>query len=391
MQKVITLDDVIASHEKYGCVLGFNAKKSRDLKTLNPKSKFDTTYIPIEFNHINGSKMPVKIKFSNQLTASGAKIPQGSDEEGTPKYLNLSFSHMEKEDIEGGDYVAKTCDTKEKQDIENKRVSDNIAEYMANNAKFLKVMDIIESSYNTVCQQIISEESSFQFQLRKDKKQKDITTHSFKQTTFANRETNKDEKLKNPIYRLKIPVCKKDGRIGIWSNYNNEFKPTVFDARKMTKKNNYQAVPAQVVVNGKLCDLDVNNAASFITYKSLVGGHIVFECIVVSKFGLSINSSFYDLFVIRHKAKAASSTISRDEIIQMRGGAASDDDDSDAELVKETPVVNNSSDSDEAVEVIRPEEPVDSDDEPDSKTEIKVEEPEPKKAPTRGRKPASKK
>ena len=391
MQKVITLDDVIASHEKYGCVLAFNAKKARDLKTLNPKSRFDTTYIPIEFNHINGSKMPVKIKFSEQLTASGAKIPQGSDEEGTPKYLNLSFSHMKKEDIEGGDYVAKTCDTKEKQDIENKRVSDNITKYMANNAKFLQVLDIIESSYNTVCQQIIAEESTFQFQLRKDKKQKDITIHSFKQTTFANRETNKDEELENPIYRLKIPVYKKDGRIGIWSNYNNEFKPTVFDARKMTKKNNYQAVPAQVIVNGKLCDLDVNNAASFITYKSLAGGHIVFECIVVSKFGLSINSSFYDLFLIRHKAKTASSTISRDEIIQMRGGAASEDDDSDAELVKETPVVDNSSDSDEAVEVNRPEEPVDSDDEPDSKTEIKVEEPEPKKTPARGRKPASKK
>ena len=40
--------------------------------------------------------------------------------------------------------------------------------------------------------------------------------------------------LENPIYRLKIPVCKKDGRLGIWSSYNNEFKPTVFDNGKGT-------------------------------------------------------------------------------------------------------------------------------------------------------------
>jgi hypothetical protein len=327
MQKTISLNDIIASESKFGCVLTYNPKKARDLKTLNPKSKFDTTYIPLLFKHINGKEMPVKIKFSEQIIGSSAKAPQGSDEEDIPKHLNISFMQMKRDDIEGGDYVPKKKDDSDLQDIEDKRVSANIDKYVDNNLKFIKVLNIIDASYKTVCADIKSKERTFSFRVKKDRKQTDITVFSIKQETRLDRDTNNDERLENPIFRLKVPVCKKDGRIGIWSNYNNKFQPTVFDARKMNKKNNYQPVPAKVVVDGKLRDLDVNSANSFITYKSLIGGTLSVECVVASKFGLSMNNSFYDLYVYRHKTKASQNALSKEDIIQMRGGASEDEED----------------------------------------------------------------
>ena len=380
VQKVITPEDVFASHTKFGCVLKTDVKDVRDLKTINPKSKYDVSYFDLKFKHVNGSELPVKIKFSKQLIASGAKAPQGADDESNPKNLNISFSHLKRDDIATGDYVPKTKDTPEKQEIENKRMSDTIDEYMEINAKFLKVLDIIESSYQTVCQDLIANEAKLPVRIQKDKNQKNITIHSIKQTSWLNRETKKDEKLEHPIFRVKIPICQKNGLVGVWSNYNNEFKPIVFDARKMTEKNKYQPVPAKVMVEGKLCDLDAKNAGSFITYKSLIGGNLMIKEITCSKFGFSLSTAFYDLFVIRHKAKAASAAITREEIIQMRGDIS--DDDSDAELAEE-PAEEPAEDSDEdAVEVKQneptanlsdPVDPVDSDDEP--KEELKVEEP----------------
>lgn len=369
MQKSISLDDVIASEAKFGCVLSYNAKEVRDLKTLNPKSKYDTTYMPIKFKHVNGTEVPVKIKISEIMIGSSAKAPQGSDDDGIPKHLNISFMNLKKSDIEGGDYVPNKKNTPELQEIENKRVSDNIARYEDNLKKFIKVLDIIDSSYKKLCEDIKSNENSFTFRVRKDRNQKEINVFSIKQVTRLNRESNQDEKLENPIFRLKVPVCKNDGRVGVWSNYHNSFKHIVFDARRMNKKNNYQPVPAKVKVDGKLRDLDVTNASSFISYKSLIGGNITFECIVASKFGLSMNSSFYDLYVYRHKAKSSQNTISREEIIQMRGGVdENEDEESDVEISDEKSEkdVEDEDEDEEAEEAVEEyKEPVDTDEEVD--------------------------
>jgi hypothetical protein len=351
MQKIISLDDVLASAAKYGDdgVLQANLNNVRDLKTLNPKSKYDTTYIPLEFKHLTGIIPKFKIKFGEQLIASSAKAPQGSDSEGIPKHLSLSFMKLNREEIEGGDYVPKNKDTPEEQKKEEVRLKANIDRYMENNTKFLKVLDIINLSYKSVCADLEKQSKTLKFRIRKDRNQKDITIFSIKQNTRLDRDTNEDVNLKNPIYRLKIPVYKKDGRIGVWSNYYNLFKPIVFDARKMNKKNGYKPVSAKVKVSGKSRDLDVNNASSFITYKSLIGGHIQFECIVASKFGLSLNNGFYDLYVYRHKAKVAQSTMSAEDIMQMRGGDDSEDE-SDVELIEDKPDEEENSDEEEEEE-----------------------------------------
>ena len=330
MQNSISLDDVLASHEKFDCVLTYNIKKVNDLKTKNPKSSYDVTYIPLLFRHVNGKKMNVKIKFSEQIIASSAKTPQG-DEEGIPKHLNLSFIKMNKEDIEGGDYVPREMPDSILQEKEDARMKSNIERYMENNEKFLNVLDIIDNSYKAVCRELEEKADTFNFRIKKDRNQKDITIFSIKQTKRIDRDTNKDEPLTDPIYRLRIPVCKKDGRIGVWSTYHDKFRPIVFDARKMTKKNGYTQVPAKVKVDGKYEDLDVNNANEFIAYKSLVGGNISFECVVVSKFGISLNNSFFDLYVYKHKTKMSASTLTREEIIQMRGGIDECEDEEESE------------------------------------------------------------
>jgi hypothetical protein len=336
MQAAISLDEVIESAVKYnGCVLTYNEKKVRDLKTLNPKSVYDTAYIPLQFKHVNGKLMPVKIKFTELLICSSAKAPQSSSEEGIPKHLNISFMKLKREDIAGGDYTPKQKPTPELQAAEDERVAGNISRYMENLEKFLKVLEIIDNSYKTVCAELISNEANLSFRIRKDRKMKDIPVFSRKQETRLNKDTNQDEKLENPIFRLQIPVYKKDGRIGNWSNYKNKFINTVFDARKMTKKNNYQAVPAKVKVGDKLVDLDVNNASAFITYKSLIGGSITFDSIVASKFGLSLDNCFYELYVYRHKAKASQVSTTKEDIIRMRGGESTESDDDEAEVSNE--------------------------------------------------------
>jgi hypothetical protein len=361
MQSSITPDDVIASEAKYGCVLMPDLKKVRDLKTLNPKSPYDTTYIPLLFKHINGKNMKVKIEFSEQLISSGAKKPQGNEEEkDVPKYMSIAFSNMPRENIEGGDYIPKEKDTDEAQEKENKRLSTNIDRYMGNTTKFLRVLDIIDASYKQVCENL-KNATDLKFKIKKDRKQTDITIYSIKQTTRLDKDTDTDEVLENPIYRVRIPVCKKDetdgkvGKIGIWSNYHKNFKHTVFDARKMNNKNNYQSVPlchevdieesaakklkkkkvkvySRMVDNKKqyyiLEDLTVDNASSVITYKSLVGGTISFECITSSKFGLSMAANFYDLYVFRHKTREVQNN-SKEVALRLRGGIENEDEDSD--------------------------------------------------------------
>ena len=245
-------------------------------------------------------------------------------------------------------------------------MKENIDRYIENNEKFIKVLNIIDKAYKLLCADIISKDSTFSFRIKKDRNQKDVNVFSIKQETRLNKDTNADERLENPIFRLKVPVCKKDGRVGVWSNYNDKFQPTVFDARRMNSKNKYAAVPATVKVNNVLKDLDVSNANSFIVYKSLVGGHIVFECIVASKFGLSMNNSFYDLYVYRHKSKLMTATISKDDIIKMRGGE-SEEEEEDVEEVnntneEETKETNETNENDEENDEENDAEPNDSDD-----------------------------
>jgi hypothetical protein len=383
MQSAITFEDVIASYDKFGCVLEADTKV-RDLKKLNPKSLYDTTYIPLLFKHVNGKKMKVKILFKEQILASGAKIPQGAESENAdaPKNMNISFNELSKDTIQGGDYVPKEKDSEEAQKTENKRIDDNIDRYMKNNTLFLRVLEIIDESYKTVCANLIAIEAAdpkkLGYKLKKDRKQTDTIIYSIKQVSRVDKETDTEEKLEHPIYRLKIPIYKEDGRVGVWSKYHSKFIYTIFDARKMTKKNNFQPVNAKIIKKGKSEDLTYSDAGDFITYKSLVGGAVVFDTIVSSKFGLSLSNSLYEMYVYRHKAKASAATMSVASIIALRGGNE-DENESDSDVVEEKRANNSDEDEDEDEDdgedgnsdedADETQEPHDSDEEPEEQEE----------------------
>ena len=396
MQTGINFDDVIASYNKYGFHVLEADSKVRDLKKINPKSLYDTTYIPILFKHVNGKKMKVKIYFKKQIIASGAKIPQGSESDSTeaPKNMNISFNELSKDAIQGGDYVPKEKDSEEEQEIENKRIENNINDYMKQNTLFLQVLEIIDESYKNLCADLIAIEAKdpkkLGYRLKKDRKQTDTVIYSIKQSTRVDKETDTEEKLEHPIYRLKIPVHKDDGRLGVWSKYHSKFIYTVFDARKMTKKNNYQPVNAKITKKGKSQDLTYVDAGDFITYKSIVGGAVVFDTIVSSKFGLSLSNSLYELYVYRHKAKANTTTMSVASIVDMRGGDDEDEDEDDE--IEERSEVNTDEDEDEddddgedgdsEDDADENQEPHDSDEEPEEKEPEEPEEKVSKKKPT---------
>ena len=396
MQSVITTDDVLASYKLFGYIFEADLKKFRDLKKLNPKSQYDATYISLLFKHVNGKLMKPKIEFSEQLISSSAKKPQnggGEDEKDNnkdiPKYMNISFNRLDRETVSSGDYVPKKKDSDSDQLVEDKRVSDNIDRYLENNEKFLNVLDIIDKSYKHVCEELKKQESTLEFRLKKDRKQTDVVVYSIKQASRLDKETNKDVELDNPIYRVKLPVCKKEnftGRIGIWSSYGGEFKSTVFDARKMTSKNNYQAVPATVetiisddarkkfkkqgvkvynrVADGVkqyyiLENLDFNNADKFITYKSLVGGTLYVEGITSSKFGLSLSVNFFDLYVFKHKTKEVQNN-AKEIAIKMRKCMNEEEEDAD-KIDEDDDASNEEKNEDSEDEDDNTNEPIDSD------------------------------
>lgn len=331
MQGHISLDDVIASAEaNNGIVLEYDAKNANDLRTKNPKSTYDVAYIPIVFKHVSGKKIsPVDIVFKEQIISSSATQPPSND--GTiPSCLQIVFKRLKRDDIACGDYVPKTMDSPELQEKEDARVNKAIDKYLANNNKFITALEILYKSYMHMCEHIRENVESFSFRVNKDKNQKVINICVFKQTTRLDRATNKDILLEPPLYRLKLPVYKTTGEVGVFRN--NTMKRIVNDARKMNAKNNYTPVIAKVNVNGKSKHLDYKNTREFITYNSLIGGIIRFDAISSSKAGLSLQNAFYELYVFRHKTKFARQVMTRDDIIEMRGDIEEDDDDDDVEI-----------------------------------------------------------
>jgi hypothetical protein len=398
MQSTITFDDVIASFEKYGNVFTWNENKYRDLKEKNPKSLYDCTYIDLLFKHVSGKEMKAKFKFSEQVCFSGVKAPEGSDDkkEG-PSSVSVAFSHMTEEDIKIG-FPAKEKTTDVKQIEENKRVSSNIKKYVERNNKFLKVFDIVDTSYKLICEDMKSKSKTLKFRLKKDRNTKEVNIFSIKQSSRLDRVTNQDVDLEHPVYRVKVPVYRKDGRLGIYSHFEKAFKYTVFDAKKMNKKNNYTPVPARVKVDGKLRDLDVSNGSAFWTRLSLIGGTLIYDSVVSSKFGLSLSNNFTESFVFRCGVATKEPTLSPKEIKAMRGGASSDEDDDDDDDDVEIVGSDKSDPDDDGDTANTATVPHDSDDDADEGDADEIdeddeeeededeEEPAKKKAPTKSKK-----
>lgn len=129
-------------------------------------------------------------------------------------------------------------------------------------------------------------------------------------------------------------MVSQDGKVGVdkWNSAIKgfDFKPNVYDARKMTPKNNYARVLATVKDdNNKPALLNTTNAGVFITYKSVAGGTIEFSDIVASKVGLSLSNKFTDLYIKRNKSDSTESAFNNNDFVTMCG----DDEESEDDVV----------------------------------------------------------
>lgn len=349
MMKPITFDDILASNEvRPNAVFSWHPKEYNDLKKNNKKAKFDVTWVKLKFVFANGKKVPCRLKFTNQIIASGAKGAQtevNEDDEGGSGAITIQFRPLKREYIEGDPYEPRQMETEEKQQKENERIQRNINEYKTNNEKMIKVLDIIDASYNKVAREIIQAgaDKKLEYTVRKDRKKEHPTIFSIKQASRYDDEKKEDILLEEPIYRIKLPVYKKDGRIGSWNNFKDRFRPVIFDARKMTKKNGNQPVPAYVKKGKKRQELNTKNVSSFVTVRSLTSGIINFDCVTVSKFGLSLGNSFNELFIIPNRSTKQEATVSHEEVHNMRSGMASDEEGTDEEIAEDDdiPVSND--------------------------------------------------
>lgn len=341
MNRVIEVKDVLDSAAKFGKdnVLHWDPTKFRDNKSKNKTTKFDCTWVDIYFKHTNGEKVPLRVKFTKVLTASAAKISESVEENAAVKNMLIAFREFKKEEILAGDYAPKEKQTEEEQKIENKKCEQNVESYCLSTKQFNDALEIIDLSYHKVCQEL-KDAANLGFKLRKAstfKKNDDVPVFSIRQTVRKDKENDDEEvALQYPITRLKLLVNKDTGKVGI-DMYNRDtrsfvFAPNVYDSRKMTEANKYKPVLAKVKEEGKLKDLDVKNAGSFITYKSLIGGIIEFPEIIVSKFGLSLSTKFRELYVRRYKKSEAESVFSNDDIKGLNDGCEENESDSDVEL-----------------------------------------------------------
>jgi hypothetical protein len=331
---IVTVKDVLESAEKYGNdnVLTWDPKTYRDLKQKNKNNPYDVTYIPIKFKYIDGNEISLKLKLLKVVIASGAKL---SAEQKPPKNMTIVFREFSKKELESGDNAPKKMETIQEQEIENEKKKKLVDALFESTNNAIKALGIIDASYIKICNELKGMSKDLPFSIQKNKKSKDVDICPFRQLTRENKEDPNGDPipLEHALTRIKL-MLGKSGDVGIenWNSANKgwDFAHNVYDARKMTKKNNYQPVLAKVKENGRWCNLNKDNASAFITYNSTVGGVIDFECIVASKAGLSLSNKFKDLHVKRNTKAGSYSMYSPEDMEELK--ADTDDDDEDVEI-----------------------------------------------------------
>jgi hypothetical protein len=333
MANLILVKDVIESANKFGKdnILSWNADKFRDNRAKKGKVAFDCTWVNLKFKTVNGDEVPLKLKFNQVILFSSAKLPVND-----AKNLKIAFASLTKTDFENTDYLPIKMKSEEEQTKENELKEKKINEYISNTNSFYEALGIINTSFIKIWNDIKATKS-LDFNIKKDKSISvdQIKIHEIIQSTYNDETTETISKLETPIAWIKLMLCKEKHFVGVdtWDDNKKafSFKPNVYDFVK-TYKNKFSPVLAKVKKNGKLCDLDKDTAASFITAKSMATGTIVFPDITIFKGGVSLGNSFIELFVMRHKKNTTESSISKNDIMEAFEGITINDHNSDNEV-----------------------------------------------------------
>lgn len=340
--KQVTIEDVLESGAKYGeeNVLEWAPDKYRDNRERKKDKKaYDCTWVPFEFKYANGEKAQLSLKFDKVVASSGAKLPKSEDK---IKNMFIVFRKITEEEISGGDFAPKQKETEEDQEKENKKAAKNVAELVKSTNQFIDALDIINKSYLNICD-ALKKAKTLPYSIRKNKQLKSNNEVVVFSICQSHREDPDDPdakiELEFPLYRIKLMLDEQTKNIGVqsWDSKAKcmKFTPNVYDVRKLSSKNNYTPVLAAVKENGKPKALNIDNAASFITYNSVHTGIIHFKEIVISKFGISFNNYFNILHVKRNKSITQESEYSVEDMKKL-AGSESDEDDDDVEIVTET-------------------------------------------------------
>lgn len=243
------------------------------------------------------------------------------------------------------DQFRKWLDDHAKNMIESQKAEDAdmakwIKKYNELTLLFIKTLDNMDKAFKLACKRLIemgdNDELTFDVQKDGSDRPPKIGTIVQREKVEGKGKNKKIHKFDNPIYRVKLGVHKKDGRVGYINYKSQEFYPTVFDMRKSTKKNGWAAIPARVFEKnrkGKLegKTLTWRNVDKFITYKSLLAGTLAIKEATMSKSG-GISSKFEisRVNVLRHKPSNKSSVVDAKVAQDMRrGDCSSDEEDED--------------------------------------------------------------
>lgn len=344
--QVATVQDILNSAKKYGNdnILSWDTKNYRDNKQKNPKAVFDCTWVDIKFKFENGDESILELAFNEVITSSAAKLPQA---EGELKNTLITFRNVTAEELKAGDLLPKTKDSPETQDIEDKKKATKITEIMKNTNDFTNALDIIDKSYRKISEELKSAKT-LPFLLKKNKqikKNADICVFSIKQTHREDKEdSNNSIELELPLFRIKL-LLDKTGNIAVdtWNSNSKSFvsRPNVYDARK-TKRDETGAIKevlATVKVNGRVSPLNKDNVSTFITYRSILTGVIVFKEMRIHKFGISLANNFKDILVKRNKSILIEPTFT--EAVLAKYADENSDSDDDVEINDETAQLTN--------------------------------------------------
>lgn len=311
-----TPKDIIASKKKFGDdsrLLKADIANTR--KNKNPKQP--TYYIPVNFKNVAGKQQPINLKFVRQLISSNAKLPHGA-ESSDAKFLNVSFKKLELKDLEGTEYP------------EDKKEG-----LLTSNAEFIEALSIIADEYIACVKDEINKYKGEKFRIIERK------LNCFRQDRRLGSadDENQDEDGKvaiDPIYRIRLEADPETKKLGRSSDRGHQY--VVFDMRKSEKEAKETGKPkrdivARVMVKGKPVDLNISNAKHFISFMSLTSGIIHFECICLSRSGISLKCRFRSLHVWRHKTMKQESLgeEDRDDMAEY-GYKGGDDEDLDVNV-----------------------------------------------------------
>lgn len=317
---------------------------SINISKINKSKDGKTQYIPLMCKRLSGPPTLCALKLVKQIIASNGKIAYGIKPEEA-RDVRIVFRRLTTDDMNDTDYPVETHKA-----------------LLKFNRELCDAIDILVSEYMDFVKTVILKYHGAAYRVGKQKK-----VHNIKQSMRdasdeeigVDNELPEDERkivdgqlpLPTTLYRTKLPANHANGqRLGQFTKKGHRYN--VFDARKVNKANKFKPVVAKVRSQGRLVDLTTTNAKHFITYMSLVGGILNFECICLSTFGISLITKFRDLHVWPHKPMKTKTLEAEDFIDMAAMGASGYKSDEDIDEPKDD--ADPEDDFDEEPRVIQP-------------------------------------